>query len=53
MLNTDGNGDRLADIAAALAQSGATNAWVFIEGPPEPGQIRGEFYASDILTSLN
>ena len=28
--------------------SGATGAWVFVEGPPDPGEIRGEFYTSDI-----
>jgi hypothetical protein len=51
MLNTDGNGTGSVTVTAPLA-SGATNAWVFIEGPPDPGQIRGEFYTSDMLTSL-
>ena len=51
VLNTDGNGVGSLTLHAPL-NSGATNAWVFIEGPPEPGQIRGEFYTSDMITSL-
>ena len=51
VLNTDGNGVGSVTLHGAL-QSGATNAWVFIDGPPDVGQIRGEFYTSDILTSL-
>ena len=51
VLNTDGNGVGTVTLHGAL-QSGATNAWVFIDGPPDVGQIRGEFYTSDILTSL-
>ena len=51
VLNTDGNGVGRVTLSGAL-QSGATNAWVFVEGPPKPGQIRGDFYTSDILTSL-
>jgi hypothetical protein len=33
-------------------QPGATGAWAFIEGGPDIGEIRGEFYTSDIVTSL-
>ena len=51
VLNTDGNGIGAVTLHDAV-RSGATNAWVFIEGPPEPGQIRGEFYTSEIATSL-
>ena len=51
VLNTVGNGVGRVTLRDAL-QSGATNAWVFVEGPPKPGQIRGDFYTSDILTSL-
>jgi hypothetical protein len=51
VLNTDGNGVGSLTLRAPLS-SGATNAWVFIEGPPEPGQIRGSFYTSDMITSL-
>lgn len=51
VLNTDGNGTGAVTLHAPL-QSGATNAWVFVEGPPDPGEIRGEFYTSDVLTSL-
>jgi hypothetical protein len=51
VLNTDGNGVGRVTLRDAL-RSGATNAWVFVEGPPKPGQIRGDFYTSDILTSL-
>jgi hypothetical protein len=52
VLNTDGNGTGTLTMSAAR-QSGATNAWVFIDGPPDVGQIRGEFYASELLTSLS
>ncbi|WP_164478625.1 hypothetical protein [Mycolicibacterium stellerae] len=51
MLYTDGNGVGSVVLHDALAP-GATNAWVFIDGPPDVGQIRGEFYTSDLLTSL-
>jgi hypothetical protein len=51
VLNTDGAGTGSVRLSGAQ-QSGATNAWVFIEGPPDVGQIRGEFYTSEILTSL-
>jgi hypothetical protein len=52
VLNTDGNGTGAVTLNGAH-RSGATNAWVFIDGPPEVGQIRGEFYTSELLTSLN
>ena len=51
VLNTDGNGTGAVTLHDAV-RSGATNAWVFIEGPPDPGEIRGEFYTSEIPTSL-
>ncbi len=51
VLNTDGNGVGSVVLHDALRPD-ATNAWVFVEGPPDPGQIRGEFYTSDLLTSL-
>jgi hypothetical protein len=51
VLNTDGNGTGAVTLHDAV-RSGAYNAWVFIEGPPDPGQIRGEFYTSEIPTSL-
>jgi hypothetical protein len=51
MLNTDGNGVGRLTLHAPL-RSGATNAWVFVEGPPSPGRIHGDFWTSDILTSL-
>ena len=51
VLNTDGNGTGALTLQAPI-RSGATNAWVFIEGPPDPGQIRGEFYTSDIVAGL-
>ena len=51
VLNTDANGVGSVVLHAAV-QSGATNAWVFIDGPPDVGQIRGEFYTSELLTSL-
>ncbi|HEX7427371.1 MAG TPA: hypothetical protein VF328_10560 [Mycobacterium sp.] len=51
VLNTDGNGTGAVTLHDAV-RSGANNAWVFIEGPPDPGQIRGEFYTSEIPTSL-
>ncbi len=51
VLNTDGNGTGSLTLQAPV-QSGATNAWLFIDGPPDPGQIRGEFYTSDQPTKL-
>jgi hypothetical protein len=51
ILNTDANGVGSVVLHDAV-ESGATNAWVFIDGPPNPGRIRGEFYTSDLLTSL-
>jgi hypothetical protein len=51
VLNTDGNGTGSLTLRDAR-RPGATNAFVFIEGPPDPGQIRGEFYTSEILTSI-
>ncbi len=51
VLNSDGNGVGRV-ILHAPRRSGATNAWVFVEGPPSPGRIRGDFWTSDILTSL-
>jgi hypothetical protein len=50
VLNTDGNGTGSVTVSGPR-QSGAANAWVFIEGPPDVGQIRGEFYTSELLTS--
>jgi hypothetical protein len=51
VLNTDGNGTGQLTIRDTV-RPGATNAWVFIDGPPDVGQIRGEFYTSDLPTSL-
>ncbi|MGZ6780790.1 MAG: hypothetical protein ACXVGO_17570 [Mycobacterium sp.] len=51
VLNTDGNGTGAVTLHDAL-RPGATNAWVFVDGPPDPGEIRGEFYTSEVLTSL-
>jgi hypothetical protein len=51
VLNTDGNGTGSVTLHDAV-RSGATNAWVFVEGPPDRGQIRGEFYTSESLISL-
>jgi hypothetical protein len=52
VMNTDGNGVGTVTLHDAV-ESGATHAWVFIDGPPDVGQIRGEFYTSELLTSLN
>ena len=51
VLNTDGVGTGAVTVQDSV-RSGATGAWVFIEGPPDPGEIRGEFYTSDLITSL-
>ena len=51
VLNTDGIGTGAVTLHDSV-RSGATNAWVFVEGPPDPGEIRGEFYTSDLITSL-
>lgn len=52
VLNTDGNGIGTVTVSAPKA-SGSTNAWVFIDGPTDPGQIRGDFYTSDMTTKLS
>lgn len=53
VLNTDGNGTGAVTLHDARRQ-GATNAWAFVvEGPPDPGEIRGEFYTSEVPTSPN
>ena len=52
VLNTDANGVGSVVLHDAV-RSGATNAWVFIDGPPDVGQIRGEFYSSELLTNLS
>ncbi|MGH3674792.1 MAG: hypothetical protein ACRDU5_03465 [Mycobacterium sp.] len=51
VLNTDGNGTGSVTLRGSL-RPGATGAWAFVEGSPDPGQIRGEFYTSDVVTSL-
>jgi|SRR5215210_3406576 hypothetical protein len=51
VLNTDGNGTGSVTLRDAV-RSGATNAWVFVDGPPDRGEIRGEFYTSEVLISL-
>lgn len=51
VLNTDGSGTGAVTLRDAV-RSGATTAWVFLDGPPDLGQIRGEFYTSELLTSL-
>jgi hypothetical protein len=52
VLVTDGVGTGAVTVQDSV-RSGATGAWVFIEGPPDPGEIRGEYYTSDLITSLN
>jgi hypothetical protein len=56
VLNTDGNGTGAVSLHDTV-RSGATNAWVFIEGPTDygadVGQIRGEYYTSQNPISLN
>ena len=51
VLITDGVGTGAVTVQDSV-RSGATGAWVFVEGPPDPGEIRGEFYTSDLITSL-
>jgi hypothetical protein len=51
VLNTDGNGTGAVTVRGPL-RPGATNAWVFILGPPKPGAVLGEYYTSDVQTSL-
>jgi hypothetical protein len=46
MLRTDGNGIGSVTVSGPR-QSGATGAWVFVDGPPRPGKIQGEFYTTD------
>jgi hypothetical protein len=56
VLNTDGNGTGAVSLHDTVRQ-GATNAWVFIEGPTDygsdVGEIRGEYYTSQNPVSLN
>jgi hypothetical protein len=55
ILMTDGNGVGSVTLRDAV-HSGATNAWVAIDGPTDygedVGEIRGEFYTSQNLISL-
>jgi hypothetical protein len=55
VLVTDGNGTGSVSLHDTVRQ-GATNAWVFMEGPTDwdgdIGQIRGEFYTTQNLISL-
>jgi hypothetical protein len=51
VLFVDGNGTGGLTLHGPR-QPGATGAWAFIEGGPDPGEIRGEFYTSDVVTSL-
>jgi hypothetical protein len=55
VLNTDGNGTGAVTLHDTV-RPGATNAWVFIEGPTDygadVGQIRGEYYTSQNPISL-
>ncbi len=51
VLHTDGNGVGRVTLHDTV-RPGATNAWVFIEAPPEPGRVQGPFFTSDILTSI-
>lgn len=50
-LIADGNGVGSVTLSGPRIP-GATNAWVYVDGPPPPGQIRGDYYTSDILTTL-
>ncbi|GFG53073.1 hypothetical protein [Mycolicibacterium agri] len=52
VLHTDRNGTGSVTVTDTI-EPWAKNAWVFMEGPPDPGQIRGEFYTSEILTAIN
>ena len=51
VMTTDANGVGRISLHDTV-RSGATNAWVFVEAPPDPGRVQGEFFTSDILTSL-
>ncbi|WP_280832567.1 hypothetical protein [Mycolicibacterium frederiksbergense] len=51
VLHTDASGTAAVTVTDAL-NSGATAAWVIVEGPPPPGQIRGEVYTSDFPAKL-
>jgi hypothetical protein len=51
VLFVDGNGTGALTLHGPR-QPGATGAWAFIEGGPDLGEVRGEFYTSDIVTSL-
>lgn len=52
VLNTDSNGTGAVTVHDAV-RPGATGAWVFVEGPPDPGRVRGEYYTSEVVAPLN
>ena len=51
VLHSDANGVGSVTLSAPRS-AGATNAWLMVDGPPPPGQVRGEYYTSDQLTLL-
>lgn len=51
VLHTDASGAGTVTVAGPLS-SGATQAWVVVEGPPPPGRIRGDVYTSDYPVNL-
>lgn len=50
-LHTDAAGTATTTVSGPL-MSGATGAWVVIEGPPFPGKPSGEVYTSDFVVNL-
>lgn len=52
VLTTDSNGTGAVSVQGPV-QSGANGAWVFVEGPPAPGKLRGEYYTSEVIAPLS
>ncbi|MDV3126089.1 hypothetical protein M1247_14265 [Mycobacterium sp. 21AC1] len=52
VLHTDGAGNGSTTVSGPKS-SGATAAWVVIEGPPVPGKTDGEVYSTDYPARLN
>ncbi len=51
VLNTDASGTGQVTLSGDI-QSGTTGVWVSVDAPPPPGQVIGDFYTSEVVTSL-
>lgn len=51
VMNTDVAGTGFITVSGPRRQ-GATGAWVVVEGPPEPGKVRGDVYSTTMLVGI-